>query len=418
MPWQAKEAMYFSVAASTLVAEIVMQILSSYYMGYAANFAKQQRFFKSSTLDNVERGEDARVMYVGALLWLLVCVFAIIGCFWSIVGVNERISELGRQVGTSQHARRLRTQFVAAVTHWTLKRMHIRYCSRMSEASININTNYKPPTYSSWTRKPSRREIREMPAKKKAISESFARCSEGWNDLRDQLTTELDKLESLQTRERGLRDLLSKNESHSNSLDDILYVSVKRDLQLQEDIYWSLPKKWLEEAVHRLKELDGSCYMLQRRFQLHKKIITKVNKYREILQAGPPGESIETPYPTEMTTLLMFVEQDLPGITELEPLDQLKATQTEIQAPETETVSKSVLWYGRTNLNSLCVKEWAALERSWVELLLNGLDKRDAEKTESRRLRNFAAITVAGMFGCWVAQWVWWVGFIGTLGNS
>lgn len=35
-----------------------------------------------------------------------------------------------------------------------------------------------------------------------------------------------------------------------------------------------------------------------------------------------------------------------------------------------------------------------------------------------RRLRNFAITTVVGMFGCWIAQWVWWIGYIRTLGDS
>jgi hypothetical protein len=50
LPWQAKEAIYFSVATSTLLAEVVLQGLGAYYTGIATNYARRQKFYLSGRL--------------------------------------------------------------------------------------------------------------------------------------------------------------------------------------------------------------------------------------------------------------------------------------------------------------------------------------------------------------------------------
>ncbi|KAH8646018.1 hypothetical protein BGZ60DRAFT_535749 [Tricladium varicosporioides] len=90
--------MYFSVVASTLVIEVVLQLLAFYYMGYAANYARRQKFYKVGRLDNTPHGHDALFMYAGALLWLVVILFAIVECIFSILGVNESIARFGTRV--------------------------------------------------------------------------------------------------------------------------------------------------------------------------------------------------------------------------------------------------------------------------------------------------------------------------------
>ena len=101
IPWQADQAMYFGVAASNLVAEIILQLISSYYMGTAANYARRQRFYRIGHLDTTQQQRMAMTLYAGALLWLIVLFLALVSCFVAISGVDRHISAFKKRLSTS-----------------------------------------------------------------------------------------------------------------------------------------------------------------------------------------------------------------------------------------------------------------------------------------------------------------------------
>jgi hypothetical protein len=106
VPWQAKEAMYFSATASTLLSEVALQIASVSVMGTAVQYARRQKFYHLRSLESAPHGRDAALMYGGALLWLTVLFFALGSCLWAIFGVNETIARLGSRVfGVGRTAR-------------------------------------------------------------------------------------------------------------------------------------------------------------------------------------------------------------------------------------------------------------------------------------------------------------------------
>jgi len=50
-------------------------------------------------------------------------------------------------------------------------------------------------------------------------------------------------------------------------------------------------------------------------------------------------------------------------------------------------------------------------------------DMREEERADDmgpgvKRLRDFAKTTVIGMFACWLAQWMWWVGYVRAMGDE
>ena len=89
--------MYFSTAASSLLAELVLQMLSSYYMGLVANYGTENDFYHG-LLHEAQRGEYAQMMYARSLLWLLVVIIAIWAVAWSALHVNKFIAEVGSEV--------------------------------------------------------------------------------------------------------------------------------------------------------------------------------------------------------------------------------------------------------------------------------------------------------------------------------
>jgi hypothetical protein len=119
VPWQSKEVMYFSVAASCLFTEIVLQLVSVYYIGRAVNYARMQKFFDIGRLrdSTAPRSADAMIMYGGALLWLVVIFFALLAYGFVVFGIDHLI---GRQIrGKSRKAKKNGLQCAAAQTPHT-----------------------------------------------------------------------------------------------------------------------------------------------------------------------------------------------------------------------------------------------------------------------------------------------------------
>jgi hypothetical protein len=67
------EAMNFSAAASSLFAEMILQFLSSYYMVMTVNYGREHDFYLGG-LERAERGRPAKIMYAGALMWLIIII--------------------------------------------------------------------------------------------------------------------------------------------------------------------------------------------------------------------------------------------------------------------------------------------------------------------------------------------------------
>lgn len=90
VPFQKEDAIYLSVTTSTLVAELIMQVLSAYYMIYATNFARKQKFYLGSLMESeVPQAKATLLMYAGSILWITAITFAIGSCLWSILGVGD-----------------------------------------------------------------------------------------------------------------------------------------------------------------------------------------------------------------------------------------------------------------------------------------------------------------------------------------
>ncbi|KAI0114029.1 hypothetical protein GGR51DRAFT_505284 [Nemania sp. FL0031] len=65
-----------SVASSSLFAELIFQLLSSYYMVMTIQYGRKHSFY-SGSLENAKRWKSAQLMYVGALAWLIVWLIVI-----------------------------------------------------------------------------------------------------------------------------------------------------------------------------------------------------------------------------------------------------------------------------------------------------------------------------------------------------
>lgn len=78
-----------SVAVSSAVAESIMQLLGSYFLGTTANIGRQRGFFIVHRLRPKMWGRDARRMYIGALCWVMLCIPLLV--VWFLVALFSGI---------------------------------------------------------------------------------------------------------------------------------------------------------------------------------------------------------------------------------------------------------------------------------------------------------------------------------------
>jgi hypothetical protein len=80
---------YTSLAASAILAEVILQMIGSVYIGITGNWARRYHFYLAHHLDNVPHKRDALVMYGGALLWLVSIGLAAIMAFLAYTSVGN-----------------------------------------------------------------------------------------------------------------------------------------------------------------------------------------------------------------------------------------------------------------------------------------------------------------------------------------
>jgi hypothetical protein len=79
--WTGQRDQHITSSASIMLTELVLQVSSVYAMGHVANHGRRQGFYKADgRLNSVTGGQDAQLMYAGAILWLVLMVFSWAAC--------------------------------------------------------------------------------------------------------------------------------------------------------------------------------------------------------------------------------------------------------------------------------------------------------------------------------------------------
>jgi len=90
--YQSPQQLYLASGASIMLAELIMQLCSMYAMGYTAQHARLQGFYTGDgRVQTHPQGIDALIMYAGAILWLVVMVFAFAACFLPVREIYEYV---------------------------------------------------------------------------------------------------------------------------------------------------------------------------------------------------------------------------------------------------------------------------------------------------------------------------------------
>ncbi|KAF2266036.1 hypothetical protein CC78DRAFT_567129 [Lojkania enalia] len=127
------EAMHLSAVASSLIAEMVLQCLSAYYMvltvnyGWAHNFYFGEHSLYFGVSESVEKGRSAQIMYAGALLWLLIIILGFVQLMWAH-RMNREAGSWSLDLPTSQRSKWITSNTIGElISQW-----HI-HCTRLGE---------------------------------------------------------------------------------------------------------------------------------------------------------------------------------------------------------------------------------------------------------------------------------------------
>ncbi|KAH8683077.1 hypothetical protein BGZ60DRAFT_524415 [Tricladium varicosporioides] len=91
---------------------------------------------------------------------------------------------------------------------------------------------------------------------------------------------------------------------------------------------------------------------------------------------------------------------------------RLAACEIPIQQQLLRTIVES--WGELVKRNSTLQENWAAYEDQWRLIA----EKREDDEVKRPKVKHFPYVVVFGMLLCWIAQWLWWAGFVGVAGDK
>ncbi|KAH0533945.1 hypothetical protein FGG08_007444 [Glutinoglossum americanum] len=457
IPWRAKDSIYFSVAASTLLAEIVLQVLGSVYMGIASNYARKQKFYTAGRLTSTPHGRDALVMYAGSLLWLMAIIFAIVACLWSILGVNRHIAAVGRAIRGSR--RRAERHHFLAVKQWRNFRGRLpqnngvfleldlleqllaaeyprprqmwaelsekwrvlsQYLNEDSEKLKKARNSWK--AQSKQLRKASRNgpPPAELLQEQNRAMETYDGLKALWRSLpaAQLLAVTGEHLSSAGSKDRVTGSMNAQEERVSAAIADL----TERQRRL------SNINATIEAITTLLRKHTQSTYPNSERDFLHRQII-KTNVQIQIRRLGNAKGT------AKLLRLQEAAEKCGLGINLDRQRQSLIADRGSVDENGVGSGlmldlhrDRLIIARHRSILNGWrdVVARWTAITKEWGKLdseWTNARTRREREAAEeladhTQKLRGIAIKTIAGMFLCWIAQWVWWVGYIRVAGDS
>jgi hypothetical protein len=429
IPWQAEKAIYFSVAASSILSEAILQILGSAYMGIATGYAFRQKFYKVARLTHVPHGKDAIAMYVGSLLWLVMIIFAIVACGWTLLDVNRHVAGLAQRArGLSRQARKQRLKVDLGISKWRER----------------AAANRKQQTKSAQSTQECEADKDALVAQYLPLQQAWEVLAPEWANLFEYLTEDVKAIKAarkdLRKKDKMLqrakrRGLLARTEKTH-------LVDAQSLLEYLVGLWYSKPAQSLEEAKEQHRPFQGSRDTTH---ESQSRILVRLKEERKRYGENKRrlGEIKKQLRDLDRRIVLEITELNAPSRSNTYKVNgDMRAERERLIA---ERGSEGPDGSGSGLLRDLARhkrymsqlaninQEWEAIVQGWDDVLKSAkaLEKqwellrtqRLGEEKErcqdpSSKLRRIAAKALGGTIGCWVAQWVWWVGYIRLAGDS
>jgi hypothetical protein len=421
LPYQAEKSMYFSATASILFSEVFLQLFGAYYMGVGANYARRQKFFLKGHLVGSWYAKQAMIMYAGSILWLVAVPIAITACLWTALGVSDRIGRLGeywtqtRKVANvncnvaSKQATLLRTlkskMDPPGQGSWQQQIQGLQnHLSTVIDGAVEDLTELK----AAWKIMPTelhreqniRRSIKRKAQKARERLEGAKQGTEKWQQrwqatqTADQdemdieaswVTTPQTKQDEAQGYKAHVEDQLGHHQRQQAEVDELIRDCERRMLPFEHEI---------AEAEARIAADDAQ---MERIKSMQRRRISE--NRQQILDLRTQYEAIAQQRTARLRDLKNA--RNNPQLT----LERNHAAKLRALFESWDTLIEL-----KRNLRN----NWAANEEHWRLVA----EKRREQQVAKPKVGHFPIVVLVGMLLCWIAQWLWWAGYVGVAGDG
>jgi hypothetical protein len=366
IPFRAEDSLYFSVAASTLCSELVLQLVGAKVMGSATNYARIQNFYTRHQIDTSPYGPAAKLMYVGSLMWLVLVIGALIAGVLTLVGITT----------------------ICLVRKAAVKRFQRKIDKKYSDCSWKAGRwNYE--------KNEKRGGLRQIYLPEEVFKQECENLQSAWMEVANRWSS--------------LRNVdQTTGFPHGQAPRPTL----------------SITDRGRVDAILRLLE------------HYHK---PRINKYDYVSPFRPPPRASLKWERKRYSSEISFVESRL---LSADPKEQVEYQQILSRLQEHECLELQL----RAQLlpspedgektHYHCLGHCLGFDHGWREIALDciELDGIEGQSDEFKRAQSssmgdliaakgksyftqLALIPLIGMLGCWVAQWLWWIGYVQAAGD-
>ncbi|KUJ11556.1 uncharacterized protein LY89DRAFT_758265 [Mollisia scopiformis] len=425
LPYQAEKSMYFSATASILFSEVVLQLIGSYSMGKAANYARIQEFLLQGHLAGSHFAKEAAVMYGGSLLWLTAVPFAIAACIWTIFGVSERINRFSE--------------------YW----IWTRKCTRDNCAIVSTQIQFIRTARSKV--KPPREGVgwqfadiqQSLLVSIDAVIEKWGKLNETWKNLPQEIRREQNRRLAAKKREERAKDLLEGTRqgnarwTQRSQAYDALRLE-RRDLETN---WFSNPETKQRQAQTKKAAARDSIVIVrahkdaiqtaivacEQRILVFENAIARIEARiaaanHQLMHIKQRLRNLKWKWPcihaddddevlqlnSQHDSISRQCQKDMAQLDAMRSDPQLVAEKT--RAGDLQSVLD--IWEALCLSKENLMHNWDANVQQW-ELIAE--KRREQDKKEN--LIRFPVAIVTGMLLCWIAQWLWWAGYVEVAGD-
>lgn len=404
VPWGGKDGLYLSSAASSLTAEVILQLISAYVFGHVTNYGRKQRFYSLDRgIGDTEFGRAGLTMYAGAVIWLVVVIFALAACFEAVSGLTARIDGM---IGRIWKPSSVEKERECRARYRSLRQDAARLSARLVQQGFSLERDQDRVENADLERSFGFSEqLQEFCTSVQGAWDTIIKTSKR---VEQSLTIDYDKYKQVRG-EVGDLPAEATPETH-----DVF----TRFEEAQSDLI-KIPTQACDEIRIILRE----------RSHAHQQLETHHNDLLRMLRSKRP---------------LAEKMLDWAGLGKVPAQFDLEHAIQASQRKEFLQTLNSMIVHSRLLMDSLqkCRRRWRKAAKCHRPLLEERISKEEIvpdtvlfflSRTKRRtlkkwvvttdnvkrrlHLRRFAYIAFLGMIGCWIAQWVWWAGYVQLMGD-
>jgi hypothetical protein len=407
IPFRAEESLYFSVAASTLLSELVLQLIAAKFMGGATNYARIQKFYtRPYLIDSSPYGHGARLMYAGSLMWLVFLFAALVCGLVTMVGITT--IALARKAAAKEFQEKLSQKS--------------KYCTNMYQYWLNMKGigggQEGAPCYCRGNRGWRSRKCDTCPQNTHRnffIEREWELLISAWKEVSDRWSSMI----AFTANSNGIEDVLPAcglfppggpvphqklSISDRGRVEAILELLKHYDRPQRHEYDESVAV--VRPPVYRpflwyLKEGSGKKYHSEA--LIVEDLLYAAGRYRveyeKILTRLQEGECLE-----EQLQAQLLAPQPSPK------------SAGGVRRPWLGLIDSFQMGWQDIALECIELEGFESQSDDLIRAQNYSIGQLMAQKGEWY-IAKLAWIPIVGMLGCWIAQWLWWVGYIHAAGD-